>query len=558
MAIVSNGPATLLTGLSSFWQRIFADQSLLQNFYNGTMSLMGQVYLNMLETVLSTSINTCPPFHKELWSNIVINQADIEYNDASTPADQRWFYPLPNNVTFFQYLYNQIFAPTVILEYGLDFDFDSVPSADGTTQTTYIAFYADPFTSNDGGIINGLAYTNVQIVPLVYATGSDGIIGTIHSTSNLFHSDSIELTSYDTTHQLLLTSTVGNVSGLYNIVSVSDLNDCTLEYASGAQVLFNYNTGVQWSLQSKATVPQVSMWSPDAEVDDMFLAQNFGNLIGIFQPSSETYQALIQGVFQYFMLGPAVERMEAALNVMNGFPVAQSDSEVALSYDGTTGILTTNLDVYGPFSSAMPIRPDIVASVTAVPSVPFPLQAFSPLSDAFNVSDRINDPDWWNNINIPSNLLTLGPVPALPSNVVNNPTNVANFATYWAGRSQVTPNLYPSICGLPVDSTGTGDVNYFNALYGGYVLPDVYDVPVCGDPGLICGADEDGFIPNISNRPPLHHNYAYQVFHNYIQYNSFQITVASGVSLSFSNQEFQQVIVAGKPAYVFCFSDLFT
>jgi hypothetical protein len=302
------------------------------------------------------------------------------------------------------------------------------------------------------------------------------------------------------------------------------------------------------------------MWAPDAQIDEFWLANNFGSLIGIFQPSSETYKLLIQGVFQYFMLGPAVTRMEAALNVMNGFPVATSDSEVALSYDSVTGILTTNLDVYGPFNSAMPLRADIQSAITAIPPSPFPLQAFEPFSSAFTVNDYVNDPTWWYDQNIPPNLLTLAPPPPLPGNVVNSPTDVANFAAFWAGRSQVTPNLYPLICGLPVDSTGTGDVNYFNELYSGYVLPDVYDVPVCGDPGLICGADEDGFIPNLANRPPLHHNYAYQVFNRYIKWNSFEIVVDSATvtaGLAFTNAQFQDVILAGKPSYTFCFSDLF-
>ena len=676
MAIVSDNGQTLLTGLSSFWNRLFSDQNLLQQFYAGTESLLGQTYLNFLETVLSSSIFNCPVFHTELWQQVVLSQADVQFIEEPSvwggstpwggsgpwgdgPVTGVYVIPLPDNLVSFNYLYNQIFGPTTVLEYGLDYLFSAIPNADGISQTNYIVFFEDPFTSNNGGIINGVAFNEVNIVPEVYATGSDGIAGTLPSTqSGLFHSDSANFNAYDVNHQLVLTSPINNVSGTYAISTVFDANDIELTLISGSPVLFTPTVGVQWTLQSPPRVTQISMWAPDAQIDQMFLAENFGNLIGIFKPSSETYKLLIQGVFQYFMLGPALERLEAALNVMQGFPVAQSDSEIALAYNSTTGILTTNLDVYGPFGTTMPIRADILAAVTATPPQPFPLQAFSPLSDAFTVEDYISNPTWWWNIEIPQELLTLAPVPPLPPNVVNTPTNQTNFYTYWAGRSQVTPNMYPGICGLPVGSTGTGDVNYIagNALFTdttsfpsfpgfqtsgvapgntlivsastssalegtytvlevisnstlliqqstpftigpsytavsytinsttpinvtnqgvilrnyGYVLPDAYDVPVCGDPGLICGSDEYYAEPAASYQNPqtsypvvsglrqtLHHNYAYQMFDRYIKWNTFQISLASGVTLAFTNEEFQDVILAGKPSYIYCFSELF-
>ena len=215
----------------------------------------------------------------------------------------------------------------------------------------------------------------------------------VYPLSNLFSSASANFTPYDINHQLLLTTSFNHTGGLYNIIDVLSPNSVLLDTTVGGYVNFQYTVGVQWSLQSYANVEQISMWAPDCLIDNMFLANNFGSLIDTFQPSSETYKLLIQGVFQYFMLGPAITRMEAALNVINGFPVAQSDDEVALSY--VNGILTTNLNVYGPFSSSMPLRPDIEAAVTATPPQPFPLQAFEPLSSAFTVEDQYTNPTWW-------------------------------------------------------------------------------------------------------------------------------------------------------------------
>ena len=101
-------------------------------------------------------------------------------------------------------------------------------------------------------------------------------------------------------------------------------------------------------------------------------------------------------------------------------------------------------------------------------------------------------------------------------------------------RRQVTPDLYPGIYGLP----------------GGGITPEY------GDPGLIFGADDTGFIPNFSDRPPLHHNYAYEVMSRYLQTNMFAVIIQDGVALNFTQFEFQNIIIAGKPAYTYLYMDI--
>lgn len=82
---------------------------------------------------------------------------------------------------------------------------------------------------------------------------------------------------------------------------------------------------------------ELSAWIPDAEIDEDRLYNNFGFLLGVRQPSSENYRALLEGLSQLFLLGPTFDHIESALNVMAGFPLVRDDGEIVQSVD--TGIV---------------------------------------------------------------------------------------------------------------------------------------------------------------------------------------------------------------------------
>ena len=108
-------------------------------------------------------------------------------------------------------------------------------------------------------------------------------------------------------------------------------------YASPAQTLFTFAV-------SRA-VPRLALWGTDVNVDEAGLFNNFGYLLDFQRPTSEQYRAFLRGVAQLFMLGPALERFESAMNVMAEFPVVLDDGEVLLGYSdgvrasGTSGAL---------------------------------------------------------------------------------------------------------------------------------------------------------------------------------------------------------------------------
>ena len=53
---------TLLEGLSSFWQTVFADRNQLKQLYAATEVQLGQAYLDLLTQILNVSLDDIPVF----------------------------------------------------------------------------------------------------------------------------------------------------------------------------------------------------------------------------------------------------------------------------------------------------------------------------------------------------------------------------------------------------------------------------------------------------------------------------------------------------------------
>jgi hypothetical protein len=91
---------------------------------------------------------------------------------------------------------------------------------------------------------------------------------------------------------------------------------------------------------------QLSFWAVDARVDDLDLYYRFGHFFSDQRRSSEAYRMFLRGLMQLYLLGPAIERIESALNVVCGLPVVRDDGEIFESYDsgaelqGTDGFLS--------------------------------------------------------------------------------------------------------------------------------------------------------------------------------------------------------------------------
>lgn len=227
--------------------------------------------------------------------------------------------------------------------------------------------------------------------------------------------------------------------------------------ANESGVFLSGTDGIYWVTGSvntsvtEALVNEVAFWAPDAKVDKYHLYNTYGHLINRFRASSEAYKQFIRGIFQLYILGPTLERIESALNVIANFPVIRDDGETFVSFDDTSDV---NFDlvntrrpngeyaVYAfPKATTSIVRADVRGGTVTT------FESFEALTSMFYVSDTVQDPTWWDSIIVPINLL--------PGETMY--------------RRTVLPVLFENVIGA-------------------------IDGPEVGDPGLFVGADDEGNI----------------------------------------------------------------
>jgi len=274
-----------------------------------------------------------------------------------------------------------------------------------------------------------------------------------------------------------------------------------------------------------ARVLQIALWAPDALVDRRALAANFGVLIGSEDASSEAYRAFLRGIFQLYLLGPVLERMESALNVILGLPVIRDDSEVLdhvdLSSTSFNTVVTrrpsTNTLATYQFPKETPLRPDVLAS-SNFGILTF--KAFEPLTVAATVTDYVQDPTWWYNAVIPPELFSTAGGAELPD----------------PSRRTASPQLVKHVVGA-------------------------VDGPKVGDPGLLVGRSENGLAPTVAGHPIFRHRLAFVLMDRYFKFHTFfvrfdpSVFTRSNVGVKFerSVDDLNRLIFSAKPAHTFIF-----
>lgn len=275
---------------------------------------------------------------------------------------------------------------------------------------------------------------------------------------------------------------------------------------------------------SSAVVTQLALWAPDVRVDRFYLSNNFGTLIGKESSSSEAYRTFLSGIFQLYILGPVLDRMESALNVVLGLPTIRTDDETLLdvvtSDPATNTVRTTRKDgtIYEYiYAKAIPLRTDVTNSVNFNRLT---FKAFDLLTTAVLVTDYIKDSTWWHNIVIPRELYAA------------------------EGGSDVPDLLRRSISPLYVK-------NVINPIDGA----------VIGDPGVFIGADDEGNIPAAGN-PIYRHRASFVLFDRFLKFHTFYVKfsdavfVDTGVATSFARDpsELRKLVITSKPAHTYAYS----
>jgi hypothetical protein len=113
--------SSLFNGLSGFWQRFFRDTKDLQAFYKASEQYLGQVYLDLLGSVLSTGIVDTPVFNKEYWKLFLIKENELSFVAGDTVLDDKYKYDMPGSAVSLVLLQNSVFDPSVTFERDVDF-----------------------------------------------------------------------------------------------------------------------------------------------------------------------------------------------------------------------------------------------------------------------------------------------------------------------------------------------------------------------------------------------------------------------------------------------------
>lgn len=603
-------PHNFLQGLSDLWTRFFADADQLGALYRGTSYLIGQAYLDLLESVLGVSLQDAPVFHKEYYKLILMREDEVAYRKGATLADDRWAFTLPDNVVQFASLDNRVYEPTVSFQLNNDYDLGtgvalfkqdpSDPLHDGNPTPGFARRIVDvatggsfddtarPAANSWGttyGVRKGDVIRRLEQSPFVTPQKrlSDHTIALVRDTVLYVSTDTpFPVPSPVAPNQrfVILRTPPDAAVSFEQMVFIADVAtlahqrldqgsvrvyakrqsdgqdvvegvDYTVDYESGivyrtstwaaaSPDKINYTwksqvypvapfpatstTGVIRATPASGTavttrVYQIALWAPDALVDQMTLANNYGSLVGIEEKSSESYRALLRGIFQLYMLGPVVERIESALNVILGLPVVRDDGETLLAVDtsqATFNRITTNRPATQTtgtydFPKSTPLRTDLVPGLV--------LHAFEPLTTSVTVTDYIQDPTWWHNVIIPPELFSTSDgavVPTLP-------------------RRTVSPVFIKHVIGAP-------------------------DTPKIGDPGLKIGADEAGQTAAFPGQPIYRHRLAFFLMDQYLKFHTFYVRFDPGVfgdtnvaRYARSFDDLQKLIVTSKPAHTLAF-----
>lgn len=155
MANSADGPATFFHALSDMWTRFFQESDQLKAMYRGQEINVGQVYLELMGTILSMSLREVPVFRREFFKLLTIREDNI----YTRTSDGRYAFEVTDiGLQSCQFFYNKILDPTSILENPIDFEIDTSGDVDE------IVFVNNPFNwDGAGNVVSGFAYRTVQV-----------------------------------------------------------------------------------------------------------------------------------------------------------------------------------------------------------------------------------------------------------------------------------------------------------------------------------------------------------------------------------------------------------
>ena len=164
MAVQHDPDRTFLHGLSDFWITYFQDTKFTETLFAGAQVMLGQVYLDLLQEVLGTSLDHTPLFSKKYYTLFQVREDQLLFVEgASGSLDRFAFFP-PDAIVEAPTLINKVIAPTSYLFANADYE----------VLGGSLRFRQNPFNVN-GGTQPGFAVRTTQ-APAPVSQGS--LIGT--------------------------------------------------------------------------------------------------------------------------------------------------------------------------------------------------------------------------------------------------------------------------------------------------------------------------------------------------------------------------------------------
>lgn len=149
----------LLSHISSYWESLFADRSLLESHLDGVASEYLQLCQDLAEAIASVSVEKVPVFHKENWTPLRFKESEVisideyfvQYADESTriygdgltyghkALTSQVALPLPDALKTVSSIHDRILDPRVSWVNGTDY----------TVTPTVILLNSDPFNNSN-------------------------------------------------------------------------------------------------------------------------------------------------------------------------------------------------------------------------------------------------------------------------------------------------------------------------------------------------------------------------------------------------------------------------
>lgn len=142
MAVRPDPTLNFINALSDFWVVFFKDTTQIRAYFSGVEINVGQLYLELLETVLGPSLRHAPVFSKKYFKLFTVSEDATFYIEGAAPEDDRYlFEPADADLQAVGALMNRVVLPTAVLEDRRDYEIGQ----------TGIEFYNNPFDVDGQG-----------------------------------------------------------------------------------------------------------------------------------------------------------------------------------------------------------------------------------------------------------------------------------------------------------------------------------------------------------------------------------------------------------------------